>query len=494
METPKAAVKDSGLLILTIALAIFMASLDGTIVNIALPAITAAFDISTSTVSWVATSYLLVEMGCVLIFGKIADTYGYRKIFLTGFAVFTAGSFLCGFLPGIILGFPALVISRVIQAVGGAMLMSCAAAMITAFIPADRTGKAMSVIMLCSGLGAAMGPFFGGLLTQYLSWQWIFFINVPIGIVAVLLGTRVIPTTQKLAPAGAFDTKGAGLIFVGLASFVFVISEGAVVGWTAPVILVGAAVAVIALAGFVWHERGVADPMLDLGLFRNRNFLLVNLLLALVFISYAGIEYLLPFYLQIVQNYDAATAGMVLTSLSVPMMIAGLIAGMAFNRFGPRRLCIAAGIPLVIGYYMLTTLGVSTPIEFISLSLGLIGFGFGLIVTPATTLAMISVEKRKAGMISSLTSLERSAPISIGIAIYNLILIEGIILIAKYNEVTTQSPAHIQKEVFSVGFTVGFWVSLALGIVIIIIALVIKEEIHPDYAEEAKLLSYRDAP
>ena len=143
---------------------------------------------------------------------------------------------------------------------------------------------------------------------------------------------------------------------------------------------------------------------------------------------------------------------------------------------------------------MLTTLGVSTPIGFISLSLGLIGFGFGMIVTPATTLAMISVEKRKAGMISSLTSLERSAPISIGIAVYNLILIEGILLIAKYSEVTTQSPAHIQKEVFSVGFNVGFLVSLVLGIVIIIIALAIKEEIHPEYEEESKVLSYRNAP
>ena len=149
------------------------------------------------------------------------------------------------------------------------MLMSVAAAMITAFIPADRTGKAMSVIMLCSGLGAAMGPLIGGLLTQYLSWQWIFFINVPIGIFAVLLGARVIPTSKRVAASGAFDTAGAGLVFVGLASFVFVLSEGAVYGWTAPVILVGAAVAVIALAGFVWHERGAADPMLDISLFQN---------------------------------------------------------------------------------------------------------------------------------------------------------------------------------------------------------------------------------
>jgi EmrB/QacA subfamily drug resistance transporter len=491
MEIQNASVKESGLLIITITLAIFMATLDGTIVNIALPAITAAFDVSTSTVSWVATSYLLVEMCCVLIFGKIADTYGYRRIFLTGFTIFTIGSFLCGFLPGIVLGFPSLVICRVLQAIGGAMLMSIAAAMITAFIPADKKGKAMSIIMLGSSLGAAAGPIMGGILTQYLSWQWIFFINVPIGIVAILLGTKVIPTSQPMAASGAFDTVGAVLVFVGLASFVFVISEGAVYGWTTPIILGGAVLALIALAGFVWHERGAADPMLDIRLFQNRNFLLVNLLLCLVFVSYAGMEYLMPFYLQIVQNYNASTSGLILTSLSLAMMISGLISGIGFNRFGPRRLCIFAGIPLVVGYYMLTNLSVQSSMNYISLALGLIGFGLGLIITPTTTLAMISVEKRKAGMISSLTSLERSAPISIGIAVYNLILIEGVILIAKYSEVTTQSPAHIQKEVFSVGFNYAFLLSLVLGILIVIITLLIKENIHPDYEDEAKVLTYR---
>ena len=136
---------------------------------------------------------------------------------------------------------------------------------------------------------------------------------------------------------------------MGLASFVFVLSEGAVYGWTAPVILVGAAVAVIALAGFVWHERGAADPMLDISLFQNRNFLLVNLRLCLVFISYAGIEYLLPFYLQIVQNYDAATAG---DGPDLP--VTAHDDRRAHCRFGiqpvgPRRLCIVAGLPLVAG-------------------------------------------------------------------------------------------------------------------------------------------------
>ncbi|MFA7694881.1 MAG: MFS transporter [Methanoregula sp.] len=490
MDTPDTAGSTKGftLLILSISLATFMSSLDGTIVNIALPTISESFNLSMTTVSWVATSYLLVMVGCVLVFGKISDTIGYKKIFLAGFAIFTLGSFFCGFLPEIILGFPSLVISRIFQAVGGAMIMSVAAAMITAYIPAKLKGKAMSIIMLFAALGTAIGPTIGGILTQYLSWHWIFFINVPVGIFAILLGAKVIPASSPVGNNGGFDKAGAGLVFVGLASLVFMVSEGETLGWASPVILGAAVLAVITLGGFVRHELGAADPLLDIRLFRNRNFFLANLLLFLVFFSFSGISYLLPFYLEYVHSYDTSTAGLIMTSLSFAMMVAGLIAGAAFNRLGPRRLCILACFPLILGYFMMTKLFVHTSTGFVIVALGLIGFGLGLIVTPATTLIMMSVSKTKAGMISSLTSLERTAPLSIGIAIFNLILIVGVIGVAKNYDVTLKSPADIQMQVLSAGFDIAFLLSLVLGIVILIIALAIKEEIHPDYTDEAKIL------
>jgi len=189
--------KNFTLLILSISLATFMASLDSTIVNIALPSISEAFNVSTTTVSWISTSYLLVMVGCLLVFGKISDVIGYKKIFLSGFAIFTVGSFACGFLPEFLLGFPALVISRMFQAVGGAMITSLAAAMIAAYIPAELKGKAMSIIMLFAALGTAIGPTIGGILNQDLSWHWIFFINVPVGIFAILLGAKIIPASQR---------------------------------------------------------------------------------------------------------------------------------------------------------------------------------------------------------------------------------------------------------------------------------------------------------
>lgn len=478
-----------GLLIVSISLATFMASLDGTIVNIALPTISESFKISSTTVSWVATSYLLVIVGCVLVFGKISDRIGFKKIFLVGFAVFTLGSLFCGVLPEFIAGFPSLVGSRMFQAVGGAMIMAIAPAMVTAFIPLEQKGKAMSVIMIFAALGTALGPTIGGILTQFLSWHWIFFINVPVGIVAILLGAKVIPVTVPKEGPHGFDRAGAVLAFIGLASLLFTVSEGQTYGWTSPVILTTAVLTVISLASFVFHELKIDDPLLDLNLFKSRNFLLINLLLFLVFFSFSGINYLMPFYLQYVSGYDTSTSGFIMTSLSFAMMASGFLAGILFNRLGPRILCIIAGIPLIAGYFLMTRLHTYTSTGYVIGSLVLIGFGLGMIVTPVTNMIMMSVTKAKTGMISSLTTLERTAPLSIGIATFNLIFIQGVLSIATSHDVTLQSPKDIQLQVLSAGFDLAFLLSLVLGIVILIIALLSREEVHPDYAEEARTLS-----
>jgi len=478
-----------GLLILSISLAMFMANLDGTIVNIALPTISESFHISTSTVSWVATSYLLVMVGCVLVFGKISDMIGFKRIFLTGFAIFSLGSFLCGFLPEFLGGFSSLIGSRMFQAVGGAMIMAVAPAMIAAYIPLDKKAKAMSIVMLFAALGTALGPTIGGILTQYLSWHWIFFINIPVGAVAILLGTKVIPASgPKGERSAGFDRAGAGLVFAGLASLVFVVSEGSVFGWTSPVILGLATVAVATLAWFIRHELKEADPLLDLTLFRNRNFFLTNLLLFLVFFSFSGINYLLPFYLKYVSHYDTSTAGLILTSLSFAMMAAGYLAGQLFNRLGPRMLCIIAGFPLIAGYFMMTRLHTDTTILYVVASLLLIGFGLGLMVTPVTTMIMMSVSRSRSGMISSLTGLLRTAPLSIGIATFNLIFTQGVMTIAKNREVTTSSPADLQLPVLAAGFDLAFLLSLVLGIAILVVAMMTRDEVHPDYAGEYREL------
>ena len=477
-----------GLLIFSISLAIFMSSLDGTIVNIALPSISESFKVSATAVSWVATSYLLVMVGCVLVFGKIADVIGFKRIFLAGFTLFTLGSLFCGTLPEMFGGLYTLILSRMFQAVGGAMIAAIAPAMITAYIPTDQRGKAMGTIMIFAAMGTALGPTIGGVLTQFLSWHWIFFINVPVGILAVLLGAKVIPAAVPSGTSAAFDRAGAILAFTGLASLVFVVSEGDTLGWTSPVILLLALVAAGSLAWFVKNELTAADPLLDITLFRSRNFFLLNLLLFLVFFSFSGINYLLPFYLKYVGKYDTSTAGLILTSLSFAMMAAGYLAGQLFNKLGPRLLCIIAGIPLIIGYFMMTRLHTDTTTLYVVASLLLIGFGLGLMVTPVTTMIMMSVPKSRSGMISSLTGLLRTGPLSVGIATYSLIFTQGVLAIAKNRDVTTSSPEVLQLPVLAAGFDFAFLLSLVLGFVILAVAVMAREEVHPDYAGDYKEL------
>jgi len=481
-ETNNTSSKSYLLLIFSISLAIFMSSLDGTIVNIALPTISESFGVSTSAVSWVATAYLLVMAGCVLIFGKISDVIGYKKIFLSGFVVFTLGSFSCGFLPDLLDSFYILVGSRAFQGIGGAMISAIAPAMITAFIPMEQKGKAMGIIMTVAALGMAIGPTLGGLLTQYISWHWIFFINVPVGIVAVILGSRAIPGhSGSSASLSGFDRYGAGYIFVGLATLLFAVSEGEVLGWTSPAILASGAVAVISLGIFVWHELHVAEPLLELRLFAKRNFFFTNLLVVLVFFGFSGINYLLPFYLQYVQGYDTSSAGMILTALSFAMMISGLISGILYNRTGGRVLTIAAAVIIAVGYYMMMHLRASTAITFVVAALIVIGFGLGLIVTPVSNMIMNSVSKKYQGMVSSLTSLERFAPMTIGIAIFNLIFIQGVLRIAENRDITMQSPADVKINLLCAGFDIAFFGAFIIGILVLILAILARQEVHPDY-------------
>ena len=475
-----------GLLILAISLATFMSALDGTIVNIALPTISEAFDVSTSAVSWVATIYLLVMAGLVLIVGKISDIIGFKRIFLSGFVIFTLGSFCCGFLPELLDSFASLIGSRAFQGIGGAMITAIAPAMVTAFIPMEKKGKAMGIIMTIAALGTAIGPTMGGLLTQYMSWHWIFFINVPVGIIALIIGLKVIPggATGSIRNLSGFDRSGAALIFIGLATLLFAVSEGQELGWTSLPILITMGIAVVSLGSFVVNELRAKEPLLELRLFTKRNFLFTNLTMALVFLSFAGINYLLPFYLQYVQGYDTSTAGLILTALSVAMMIAGILAGALYNKTGGRPLCIAAAAVLVAGYFLLTHLHTDTGTEYVILCLLLIGFGLGLIITPASNMILTSVGKKYQGMVSSLTSLERFAPMTIGIAIFNLIFLQGMSLVAAHRNVTSETPVNIKLDVLTAGFDIAFFVALLMGIVILVLAVFARQETHPDYLEQ----------
>ena len=477
------------LLVLAVSLASFMAALDGTIVNVALPTISDDFGISSSMVSWVSTAYLLTMAGCMLIVGKISDRCGYKKIFTGGFVIFTIGSFACGYFPVLLGSFDSLIVARVFQAVGGAMITAITAAMISAYLPYELRGRAISLIMTTASLGMAIGPTLGGALTQFITWHWIFYINVPVGLIAILLSLRYIPA-DKAADRSTFtpfDKWGSVFIFVGLALFMFWISEVSTLGLTSIEMICSLIGAIVFLGAFFVWERRVADPILDFGLFKDRNFLILNLFAAFLYLSYSGINYLLPFYLENVMDYDVAFSGLILAALSVSLMFSGLLSGAIFNRIGGRRILITGAVIILIGYLMITKLGVDVSLGYIVLALLVIGLGLGL-GTVVINLIVNSVPRSKSGMVASITGLERFAPMTIGIAVYNLIFVEALSylghrVMAVANPVSDM--AALFKTVLAHSFEITFSVGATFGVILVILAFFSRHVVHEDYITDA---------
>lgn len=478
MDTSAPTSKALKLIILSSALAAFMSSLDGTIVNIALPTISDIFDLPSSSVAWVSTIYLLVMAGSLLVVGKLTDIIGYRKIFLTGFVLFTLGSFACGFLPEMTGMFSLLLLSRVFQALGGVMMTVIAPAMLSRYMPGAARAKGMSVVVLFASLGMALGPTLGGLLTEYLSWNWIFYINVPVGIAALILGIFVLPRDEKAKfTLKGFDGAGAVLIFVGLAALLYAFSEGYKLGWTSAPVLICIVLAVLCIAAFIVCERKVKSPILDLHLFKNPSFLLLNVVLCVMYFTLAGAQYLLPFYLQLIQSLSTFESGLVLTVMSLGIMTAGVLSGQIYAKMvGKIRVLILSGVAiLALGYFFLSKISPVSGLGIIVLGLALIGFGVGLTTTTATTLLMGSVKPEKNGMVSSITGLERFAPMTIGIAFFNLLLIAGVKAIAKHTDITTRPLQDVAAGILTSGFDLCFFVSMSLAVVAFVICLFVKE-------------------
>lgn len=468
METPTTATSQK-LLLFAISIASFMSALDSSIVNIALPTISTSFDVSTGLVSWVSTMYLLVLTSTLMIFGKLADRIGFRRIFLTGFLVFAAGSLFCALSPS----FLTLIGSRALQAVGGAMLGAISMAMVTVFMPPGSRAKAIGFVVTMSSLGVAAGPFLGGILTEMLSWHWIFLINVPVGILACVLGAAVIPALPAREKTASFDGRGAVFLFIMMAALIYALNLGAALGFTSPSILVAWAIFVAGLVLFIRRERSAPDPLLDLQLYRRRDFLFANVGALLMMFAYCGSNFLLPFFLEYVQGMSTMTAGIYLTVPSVTLMLGGTVSGSLYNRVGPRRLCIGASVIYLASFLLLSTFGLATTPVVIVLTLALLGFGLGLYYSPNTSEIMCLAPREKQGMVSSLATTERNAGATIGIVVFELAFIQSLVAITAHEGLTegalASQPALLVAPLAG-AFDIAFFVGAVVSVIVLILA------------------------
>jgi EmrB/QacA subfamily drug resistance transporter len=395
-----------------VAMSIFLATIDAGIVNVALPTLVRDLNTDFATIQWVILSYLLTLTTLMLSIGRLGDMIGKRSIFTAGFVVFTMGSALCG-LAQTVYG---LIAFRVLQAVGAAMILALGVAIVTEAFPGQERGRALGLIGTIVSLGVIIGPTLGGVIIKVLSWHWIFFVNLPVGVIGTLMAWRFVPNFRPLGRQ-RFDYWGAVTLFISLLALLLALTLGQELGFgnTRISLLLGGWL--IFLIVFLIIETRTVQPMIDLKIFRNILFS-VNLVTGfLTFVAIAGVFILLPFYLEDVLNYNTQQVGFLLAVIPVGLGIFAPISGALSDRFGTRPITVLGLITLLMGYVGLTGLSTETTTWGYILRLIPIGIGMGIFQSPNNSAIMGNVPRERLGVASGLLSITRTLGQTVGIAI-----------------------------------------------------------------------------
>jgi EmrB/QacA subfamily drug resistance transporter len=400
------------LILTSVSLGSLMATLDGSIINIALPAIQKDFRIDLTTVEWVVVAYLLVVGSLLLPFGRLGEVLTFKRVYLVGFAVFTIASVACGAAPneGALIGF------RVVQAIGAAMIMSMGPAIVARTFPANERGRALGLNGVSVSIGLSLGPALGGILTQAATWRAIFLINVPIGIFAILWAARILPEEEP-GKGQSFDERGAVLSGVALFALLLALSEGQSWGWTSLTIVALFVAFVVLGTAFVYVERHAMQPMIDLALFKIRPF---TAGLVSVVVAFAGLftaTFLLPFLLQQARNFSPIEAGLLLTPVPITMAIVAPFSGTVSDRLGPRLPASLGMVIMVLGLLSLTQLPVDFSLPDLIWRLVLLGIGQGLFMSPNSSAVLGAVPRPRVGTASGTLAQMRVNGQALGIAL-----------------------------------------------------------------------------
>ena len=372
-----------------------VALLDGSVVNVALPAIGRELGGGFSTLQWVVDGYLLTLAALLLLGGALGDRYGRRRIFLVGLVLFTVASLGCGLAPT----GQVLILARLLQGVGGALLIPGSLALIDSSIRPDDRGRAIGAWAGLSGVASALGPFLGGWLVDAASWRWVFFINVPLAALAMVVTVRYVPERRDTAAAGRLDVAGAISVIAGLGGIIFALIEAPARGWTLSTVAAGV-IGVLALAVFPVIETRAAAPLLPLSLFRSAQFTGANLVTFAVYAALGGALFLLSLQLQQTLGYSALAAGLALLPITVIMLLSSRVGALA-QRTGPRWPMTIG--PLMAGAGLALLVRVVPAASYPSGVLpGVAVFGLGLVITvaPLTSAVLAAVDEEHVGAAS----------------------------------------------------------------------------------------------
>lgn len=469
--TPPHLPQSKWLAMLGIGLGVLMFTIDISAVNIVLPTLVKTLHTSFATIQWVVLSYLLIITALVLGAARLGDIFGKKQLYLWGLILFTISSLLCGLAPGVdwLIGF------RALQGLGAVFISALGAAIITEVFPNSERGRALGIIGAIVSLGIALGPTVGGLLIGIGGWRTIFFVNVPIGIIASFIIVRFVPSSVGSGEKQRFDWLGTLLMIVTLICFALGMTEGQNRGFGSGTTLTLLGVAAISLVFFLVIEARIQQPMLDLRIFRNLQFSLSLLMGLLVYIVVTGVIFILPFFLELVKHYSTQQVGLL---LAVSPVLGGTIApisGSLSDRFGSRIISLIGLVLMLGGCLLLGTLDAQlTELGYI-LRVAPFGLGLGMFQSPNNSAIMGGVTREKLGIASGLLSLTRTLGQTTGLPLLGALFATLTLSSAHLTQHTNVTAASAEALVYGVQGTFRF-AALLLGADAVLTAVVWKME------------------
>jgi EmrB/QacA subfamily drug resistance transporter len=399
-----------------VGMGIFLGTIDSSIVNITLPTMVQDFQTTFATIQWVVLSYLLTITTLMLSMGRLADMKGKKPIYTLGFVIFTLGSLFCGLSPTVHL----LILARIFQGIGTAMVTSLGMAIVTESFPPEERGKALGIIGALVSIGIVTGPTLGGFIVKSLSWHWVFFVNLPIGLIGIPMVIRFVP---DLRPKGdqRFDFGGAITLLLSLLSLLMALSIGQDRGFTDGLILLLFGGSLVFLLIFIYIERITPQPMIDLSLFKNKLFS-TNLVTGMItFVCTTGSLILIPFYLQDDLGYDPQQAGLLMAIVPVTIGLIAPLAGSLSDRIGTRPITALGLAVMVVGFMLVSGLSLETSAVSYILRFFPLGLGIGLFQSPNNSAIMGTAPRERLGVVSGLLAITRTLGQTTGIAVLGAI-------------------------------------------------------------------------
>ena len=395
-----------------LSLSLVIIGLDNTILNIAIPTLQTELSASASDLQWIVDSYILVFAGLLLTMGAIGDRFGRARTLSAGLVVFGLASVFAAFTQTA----TELIVARAVMGIGGAMIMPATLSIITDVFPREERGRAIGIWAAVAGLGIGLGPIAGGILLENFFWGSVFLVNIPIVITALVLGYFFVPASRD-PEATPLDLKGALTSFVAVSALVFGIIEGPAEGWSSPLVIAAFVLAGVFGTAFIWIERTVEHPMLNLDYFRNPRFSGGAVAISIAFFSLFGVIFLLTQYLQFVLGYSALQAGVRTAPIALGMVIGSALSPRLAERFGTNKVVAFGLFVLAATLTGFTFFGVATGYAVIGIAIVAMAFGMGNIMAPSTDSVMGAVPVAKGGVASATNDVTRQVAGAVGVAV-----------------------------------------------------------------------------